>query len=452
MTAVVLVLALYLAAGGALLWAVGLARTPRALLFHAGLAALLGWAAAGIAASYLLVAGAAATPLQVAGVLAVVAAAAVGVGRRAAPLPRPRALPETRGGRWLAAGAAALLAVYLLVHLRRALGTGANWWDAWAFWLPKAKSLYHFGGLDTGPGGFTSFANPEYPPLVPAVDALVFHLHGAADAAPLPTHEWALAAAALAAVAALLAPRVRPAVLWPCLLFLALVPNFGRLIGAMTGDLVVALAFAVGGLAAVLWRDDGDRALWAVSALLLAAAALTKGEGMFASLVLVAALAAAGGLRERWRGLAGLAAVPVLAVLPWRAWYAANGPATEAQYALGDLLDPGYLAGRVDRLATAVAALPRYFLDPQLWLLALPVALAAAVVALPLARTPARTLLVLAPLSFLGLAGVYWISRPPVDWHLATSAARVPASVVFLSAALLPLLLDAPLRARRAPP
>ena len=225
-------------------------------------------------------------------------------------------------------------------------------------------------------------------------------------------------------------------------------PNFGRLIGAMTGDLLVALAFAVGGVAAVLWREDRDAAPWVVAALLLGAAALTKGEGLFVSLVLVAALAAAGGLRQRWRGLAGLTAAPALAVLPWRAWYAAHGPPVPPQYELGDALDLAYLAGRVDRLATALAELPRYFLDPQLWLLALPVAAAAALVALPAARGPAVTLLVLLPLAFAGVAGVYWISVPPVEWHLATSAARVPTSVVFLAAALLPLLLAAPLRRR----
>ena len=56
--------------------------------------------------------------------------------------------------------------------LRRSLGDGAPLqWDAWAFWLPKAKSLLDFGGLDTAVGGFTSFANPGYPPLVPALEA-----------------------------------------------------------------------------------------------------------------------------------------------------------------------------------------------------------------------------------------------------------------------------------------
>ena len=34
-------------------------------------------------------------------------------------------------------------------------------WDAWSFWLPKAKSIVYFGGLDTSTGGFTSFANSE---------------------------------------------------------------------------------------------------------------------------------------------------------------------------------------------------------------------------------------------------------------------------------------------------
>ena len=444
-----LLLLVYALAGAAVLHGLGLVRSLRSLFVHAGLAVVVGWALTGVATSFLLVAGAAGRPIEVLPVVALAAAAALAAGRRAAPLPEPRAPAESRVGGAVAAAAAALLAAYLLVHLRRALSTGANWWDAWAFWLPKAQSLYWFGGLDTGPGGFTSFAHPHYPPLVPALNALVFRLEGAADAAPLPAHEWALAVAALGAVAAALAPRVRPAVLWPCLLFLALVPNFGRLIGAMTGDLLVALAFAVAGVAALLWRLDGDRAWLALAALLLAAAALTKAEGLYLAVLLVLALAViAPRSRQVWAGLAALAAAPVLAVVPWRVWLAVHDVPASGDFSAGSLLDPGFLVGRTERLTTALAELPWFFLAPELWLVALPVALAAGLVALRTARPAALLVLVLVPLSFVGLAGVYWISLPPVEWHLATSAARVPAGVVFFATAAVPLLLGGALEAR----
>src|SRR5581483_2911966 len=86
----------------------------------------------------------------------------------AAVLARGRlpAKPLTAWGKetgWLrvgSRGSVAVLAVLLVGYLwRSAVPTGVVNPDVWNFWLPKAKSIFFFGGLDTGPSGFTSYDN-----------------------------------------------------------------------------------------------------------------------------------------------------------------------------------------------------------------------------------------------------------------------------------------------------
>ena len=128
--------------------------------------------------------------------------------------------------------------------------TGVLHADVWNQWLAKAKSLYFFGGLDTGTGGFTSQFNPDYPPLDPTTEALVFAAQGGVDVLELARVHWALAAAFLLGVAWLLAPRVRPAILWPSLAMLALAPKFGALVGSSLADEPLALLLGLAGLTA----------------------------------------------------------------------------------------------------------------------------------------------------------------------------------------------------------
>ena len=170
--------ALLLIAGLGALYGLGLVRSGRDALRHAGLVLIAGWAAVGIADSLALMLGA---PLNrwVVGPLAVATAVAgVLVGRRV-PSYRMPVLGEPGRASWVAVAGAAVVFVQLAALLRRALDAGASTqFDAWAFWLPKARSIVDFGGLDTALGGFTSFANPGYPPLVPALDASAFAFMG----------------------------------------------------------------------------------------------------------------------------------------------------------------------------------------------------------------------------------------------------------------------------------
>ena len=61
----------------------------------------------------------------------------------------------------------------------------------------------------------------------------------------------------LLAIAWLLAPRVRPAILWPSLAMLALMPRFGSLVGSLIADELTAMLIAVAGVCALIWILEG---------------------------------------------------------------------------------------------------------------------------------------------------------------------------------------------------
>jgi hypothetical protein len=446
--------ALLLGAGLALLWGIGLVATARDALRYVGLALVLAWAALGLLATLALVLGASLTVPQVTALLLALALLGVALRRPAAGRPLP-AVGEPGRWHWVAVAGVAVLGIQVLSLLRRSLAATATIeWDAWAFWLPKAKAILAFGGLDTGPGGFTSLAHPHYPPLVPALEAVTFRFLGEGSPSLLPLQHWVVAVAALGALAALLSARVRPAVLWPALAALALLPMLVRLIGSSLGDEPLVLLLALGGVCAGLWLLGDDARHAGLAAVFLAAAAVAKAEGLPLALAVTGLVLVAAAARPP-RRVAVPAAVllaPVAAVLPWRLWLRANDVATDPDYALSDLADPAFLADRVDRLTYAAGQLPGYVFDPDRWLLAVPLFLAAALLAASV--RPALALLAVGSVA-AGLAGlllVYWIGQPEIEWYVETSAARAVASPVVLAAALLPLLLGELWPAEREPP
>jgi hypothetical protein len=432
-----------LATGLAILYCFGLVRSRGSALRLAGLAFVAGWAAVGVGVSLALVAGLALTVWQVLLVAGALTATSLAVGLRvrAAAVERPVA---SRPGP-LALVAAGVLALYGAALLARAwLGGASTAWDAWAVWLPKAKSIVLFDGIDLGVGGFASFAHPYYPPLVPGMDAVAFRFMGSLDPTRLPLQGWLLFAAFVGALAGLLAGRVRPAILWPSLLALALMPSFDGLVGSSLADFPLALLFGLAGVCAALWLLEGAGAYLAVAGVLVAGVVLTKNEGLPLGLLLAAMLVVAALLaRRRWPLLpAALAAVAVAAVLPWKLWLSAHELPQTTEFYYRDLLDLDYLGDRLDRLSTALAEEPGYLFSPDRWLLAVPLALAAALLLAPRRASLAVLTVGVVVAGFLGQAAVWWIGRPPIDWFIETSAGRTLASLAVFSAAMLPLLLS----------
>jgi hypothetical protein len=433
----------FLAVGEALLLGFGLVRSPRSAVRFAGLAFMAGWAATGIVLSVALMAGLDLTVPLVVVCWGVVAGAGLLAGLR---MPSRLSLAAREGnwtGRAIAAAGALLLATQLAMLLRRALASGAFQPDVWNFWLPKAKSIYYFGGLDTGVGGFTSFIHAEYPPLAPVADSASFRFMGAPDVLLLPVQHWVLAVAFFAALAGLLAERVRPAILWHSLAMLAFMPKLESVVGSLLGDEPLAELFVLAGLAAALWLLDGDRRLLALAALFLAAATLAKNEGLMLAIVLVVVLtAAAAGRRNRLEAVA-VAAAPLLAAVSWRVWLGANDVSNkDADYRLGDLFDPGYLSSHSGRLWTAFRDLPDYVFAPDRALLAIPLLLLLAAVLVR--REPRLTAFSVATplIALAGYLAIYWIGKPEIHFYLDSSAERVTAAPVLLGVALFPLLLQ----------
>ena len=163
-------------------------RTWHDLVRIGGLAYLLGVALMGVTLSIELVLG---IPFSFATIVLTGAALALAAVALRRPLARWRPeLPDTRaqGVALVALAGAALVVVYLEALFRSARLSSLSAWDAWAFWVPKAKAIYFFGDLDEQ--FFRELANPSYPPLVPALEASAFHFMGSADVVTLNVQFW----------------------------------------------------------------------------------------------------------------------------------------------------------------------------------------------------------------------------------------------------------------------
>ena len=183
--------------------------------------------------------------------------------------------------------------------------------------MPKGLAIFFFDRLDVHV--FTTAPNASYPPLQPVLDAAAFHAIGGADAVTLHVQFWFLVAGVVVAAAGLLHRHAPPWLLWPPLLLVLVVPRFGERLLAPQADMLLQVLVVIAALLVALWLRD--RAGWrlAATALLLAAAANTKREG-----ILLAASVLAGAFvfsrPRQWPGVAAASGLVVLAVLPWRIW------------------------------------------------------------------------------------------------------------------------------------
>jgi hypothetical protein len=365
--------------------------------------------------------------------------------------PGPPLLTERSQLGRAAAGAGGLVLVFSLVELcRRALSSGPFNNDVWAFWLPKAKTIAYFGGLDLHVGGFTSYPHADYPPLAPATEATSFRFMHAVDPLLLPIQHWVLAVGFFGALVALLGGRVRPAILWPSLAMLSLVPVFDNFVGSALGEEPLVELFALAVAAAAVWLLDPDPRSAALCGLFLAAAVLTKNEGAMLAVALLVMLIATGRPRRRWRTLAALVAAPALAFVSWQIWLSANHVAVvDRDFKLQDVFHFGYLSDRTDRLRIALGAMPRTLFDPANLLLSVPLALALIALLLVTGRSHRLALFSLGTivLSFFGYALIYWIGKPDIHFYLDSTAVRLMTDVALAGAVLFPLLLTEALAA-----
>lgn len=429
--------------GATWLWALRGWNSWRDLVRILGIAYMLGVALTGVTLSLELAFG---VPFTLASVVLTGAGLAFVALVLRRPLARWRPCPQQgviRGARIVAGVFGLLLIVYLETLFRAARLAPLSAWDAWAFWVPKAKAIYFFQGLDEQ--FFREIVNPTYPPLVPALEAATFLFMGSADAVSLHMQFWFFTCGFVGAVAGLLSQRVRPVFLWPSLLLVLVAP---RVVGHTLdpqADFLLDYFFTLSALIVGLWLLEREPWLLVASATFLSAALVTKRDGMMlAACVIVAAVVAS--WRERryaWPRLAVVGALALAASIPWRVWFMSRG-------LTGELPTAGLLSvfDDFDRAWPALESALGVVFDYDLWLLVVPLALVAIALAfLAGVRILPTYALTLYAFVFAGLVWVLWsfteLELPFVQDESVNPIVRLTGSIVVASAALVPLLLEA---------
>lgn len=439
MTAVAAYLALALACVGVGLGLGRLCRidVPAPLLGRIALAHTVGAVGLGAAATVLAAAGGPVEPW-----VAVVAGGAypvlrlkevVGPGRPTIATPR-----TGRVERCLLVGLLALGALVVAAAAVRPLMEI----DGWEIWGLKAFALFADGDA-RGPvfhGIAYTPSHPEYPLLVPGLEALGLGFLGRFDVALVDVPLATVSVSAAVSLWAVLRLRVSGWLAGAVPLAMLGLPATWEELGRNHVDVLLAFLVALGVLCLAVAIDDGDPALARLASVALVGAALTKNEGQ---LLAVAALATAlvfAPTRAVRRKVLAISTPVLAAVVGWAAVLAVRDVET-VDFQLGDAVDLRFLSDRSDRVGTAaVRLLTETF---SLWLILSLFALAA--VAAGLVAGVVRTAgfcLCWCALSLAGFTWIYWISRWPLQEHLDSSATRLVTSVVFGAVAIAPLLLE----------
>jgi hypothetical protein len=435
--------AAYLCAGVAVLWALRGFHTWASLLRLAGLSYLLGVAVFGILWTELLVIGVPFGGAGLAGSLVAITFAGLLVGRvRGMAVPRGWPRPAPPWAVLATAAGVALAGLLLEAYFRSARLQSLQSYDGWAFWVPKGKAIYFFGGLDDQV--FTTTPGPSYPPLVPILDAASFHAMGSADAVTLHLQYWFLVVGGLAAIAGCLYRHTTPWLLWPPLLLVAAVPRFGTHLLLPQADMLVDVLFVVAALLLVLGLRDPRSWRVAAAAILLAGATLTKREGLFFAACALGLAFAVGQRKGAWRPTVVAVVVVAAAAVPWRIWYRSMGIGGEAPPGSG-------LTGSAGRALDALRLSGDVLFDASLWsVLPFVVLVALAVSFLAGDRLLAVFSAALLGALFLGGAWVTYSFRdiPVTADEAVNPIVRYTGAIVLLGAGLLPLLLASTWRGR----
>jgi hypothetical protein len=440
---------LFLLAGLGLLAAARGFDTWGEVLRLSGVAYLVGTAATVVLATEVLVFGGPVTVPAVSALALVVAAVcAVVAVRLRRPRPRWQTRPAHReplllvGVLTAALAAVCVEAFYRVAHLQ-----GPESFDGWAFWTTKAKAIYFFGGLDEHL--FRTLPGATYPIFLPTLQAIDFHFMGSADTVTVHLQNWLLLVGFVGAVAGLLRPRIPLVLVWPFLLVMLVMPEFGARALQLQADIVLDYFFVGAALALALWLIDREDWLLLPYGVLLAAAMSTKREGqLFAGCLVAAALLATWrDKRGAWPRIVGVAALAFVFEVPWRIWFSSRHLGGETPGA-----SPRQLWDDISRIPSSVRIVLTLLFDTDLWLIAVPLGLAAAAVLL--IRRWDRIAVFYLLLMLFTVAGFTWIlwsiTVLPLETSKQTPIPRAVGADVLVSLAFAPLLLARAFRRRRA--
>jgi hypothetical protein len=183
-------------------------------------------------------------------------------------------------------------------------------------------------------------------------------------------------------------------------------------------------------------------------ALFLAAMMATKREGQLltACLVVGALVATVPRRRQVWVPVVGLAAAAFAVNLPWRIWWM-------TKHLTPDTPPGSSLSEQASRVLPSLGLVLHLLFEYRLWLLAVPIALAAALLGLAGRHLETQLLYVVTgALAVVGFAWVVW-SDPTIPISTKPALTPVPRAVgaiTLLSLVLAPLLIADALRPRGA--
>jgi hypothetical protein len=447
----------FLVVGYSLLYALGLVRLRVGDLRLVGLSYLAGWALVGSVLSLALMVGIGSGVVTTLVLSALLIGGCAIAGKRVAVTPDTPPTVEHGSRHPLAVLAVGLGAAILVVDGAAAiLASLKSVWttdlDVVTAWLPRAAVIYQTHQFD--PGLWGTFLAAWYPPLAPTMYAGTFDFVGGFHPSVLPVQQVTLGIAFVLAALGLLDRFVPRWISFPTFALLFTTPWFWWRLQSLLPDQTLAYLIVTGALVCVIWLHERRGAWLGLAVVFLAAATLTKVEGlMFVSILVVVILAA--GL-FRYRRAAFPACVLLLgpaAILPWYLWLARHRvPTSTPEYNTSSLLSPSFLFDHVDRLTYALHVMVRsglVFGGPTFAIIWLSIGVALAVAR----RIPAISAAVAAwlTLSFLGLGAIYWVSRLEVTSYVAVTVFRVGTTIVIGAAAITPLLLGLALRGSPAP-
>jgi hypothetical protein len=430
---------LYLVIGIALLPLLRVARTRAELAARLGLAYMIGVAATGALSAHLALIGVPVGLVELA-VLAVLVG--IPAWRRVSRLPGGPSDSLSPGVRWVGLAsrivgvALFVLALVLLAHAARAYSVRPLVeWDGWAIWAMKARALYDFGGVAHGVFTTPPYGPLQHPLLLPAVEATGFRSMGAFDGTLIHVQLALLAFGFAAALWTLLRDRVPAALAGATILAIVAADSTLRQLASNLADIPLAFFVALGIVALARTLLEDDVSLLPVAVVMLAAATLTKPEGLLFALAALVPFVAI----TRTRSSLLTAGAVALILLPWRIFVAVHH-LKNPEYSFGDALSPSYLSDHSDRLRPAVAGVWHQVWSSG-WAWLVPLALTAFAAGLFARRWRLVGFAAAwALLSFAGMVLVFWISVIPIELTLKWAAYRTVASLVIGAAALAPLL------------
>ena len=291
-------------------------RALRSVLAPMGLVFWLGLAFEGVAMTWAASLGAGPSILLVLLVASVPLVVAVGLRLRAGRSEPWRAGPPVS---LPAAVGYSLVMVACVAEVLAAWNHPTNEWDSWAFWVPKARLLYESGHLHVAE--WTLFSGTTYPPFVPLVHGAAFAFMGASDDVALHLQTALFFVAFVHGVATISRRFASDLYVVPFALLLATMPEVLHRALQLDGDYPTEFAFVLGALCCVIFLREPARWPLVYAAILLAAAANARREGLiyvaavFAGAVVLAVLRRRNGL---FLALPALAAG--VAAVPWLLW------------------------------------------------------------------------------------------------------------------------------------